>query len=108
MLLKSAQSRQLRSAVDAKFLHNQPVQLWGGVRRFWVNGPRFLSDSGRNAAIEHCGKLSKVPLVWIRVRNVSDIQEDVANEIDSMDKRMGSHLSDISLPVVDKTGPSLC
>ena len=107
MLLGSAQSRQLRSAVDSKFHHNQPAQLWGGLRRCWVDGPRFLSDSGRNAVIEHCGKLPKVPLVRIRARNVSDAQEDVANEIDSMDQRMGSSLSDIALPVAGKTGSSL-
>ena len=71
LLLRTAQNKQLRSAVDSRFVRNQPVQLWDSSRRFWINGPRFLSDSGRNAIIEHCGKLSKVPLAWIRARLVS-------------------------------------
>ena len=73
LVLRNAQGKQLRTAVDSKFVHNQAIQTWDLSRKCWINGARFISDSGRNAIIEHCGKIAKIPLAWIRARMVSDI-----------------------------------
>ena len=78
LLLQQASNKQLRTAVGEKYYPNQHVQVLDLSRRCGANGPRFISDSGRNAILEANGKLPKTPLAWIRPQLVSGLDANVA------------------------------
>ena len=65
-MLKLAASKNLRTGVQANYVHNQAVQFWGDVHKCWENGYRYLSDIGRNALIGHNGEVLKMQMQWIR------------------------------------------
>ena len=89
LLLSQANSKQLRTAVDEKYAPNQPSHIWNLTRRCWANGPRFISDSGRNAAVGLNGKLPKIPMAWIRPQLISGAS---------------SNITDVA-PVIDQPNP---
>ena len=92
LLLSQANSKQLRTALDEKYVPNQPVQIWNLARRCWANGPRFVSDSGRNGVVELNGKLSKIPLAWIRPQLISGAASNIAAVV----------------PIIDQSTPPSC
>ena len=51
-----------------------PIQIWDTRKMARINGSRLIAETGRNGIVESCGKLSKVPAIWIR--NVPEAEEE--------------------------------